>query len=371
MWQRVSGSLHGSVQEIERLWSVRPTYRILLLAVICLAACGALIFSFETWLDKMTIGWGPTALLLLWTAIGTVTGAAVHLVYSTLVGWIGWQKSPPHEAANAPAQESHEFASQFFGVVGVIYAVLVAFVVVTAWQARSDAENLTIEEQHNVDYLFHLNEKYPSENATVIRYLLRDYAVYTLAEWAQMAREAPLCRDISESDITCIDSLGSVSNRANLLAHCIGDLTVALPSSTRARGYDGNEQGLWGYRVRYQQDLTVLEGISENRQERRARYNERTVQPILWLAFLFGALILSGMSYFVSGQRARGQLVRTCALFGMVGMMTAVGLVFDRPLAGTTQISGGGWTRLIRHFNHDLLKEPIQARYFKTYCGPD
>lgn len=366
-WTSSGGTFRKLLEAMERSWAARPAYRILLFGIICVAVSSAFLFSFETWLDKRTIGWGPTALLLLWTAIGTVTGAAVHVVYSTIVQWTPWRES---SQPDTPARESHEFASQFFGVVGVIYAVLVAFVVVTAWQARTDADDLTIQEQHNVDYLFHLNEAYPSETARAVRYLLRDYAVYTLAEWAQMTREAPLCRDISESDISCFYSMGAVSKQANLLAHCIGDLTIAPPSKP-LRGYKGSEAAQSAYQVLYQQDLNSLEGISENRQERRARYNQRTLQPILWAAFLLGALILSGMSYFVSGQRARGKLVRTCALFGMVGMMTAIGLVFDRPFAGTTQISGSGWSRLIKHFDHDLANEPIQAGYFAKYCPRD
>jgi hypothetical protein len=40
--------------------------------------------------------------------------------------------------------------------VGVIYAVLVAFVVVTAWQTNDHAKDLTMQEQHEVDDMFHL-----------------------------------------------------------------------------------------------------------------------------------------------------------------------------------------------------------------------
>lgn len=375
MWQRARASCGGFCQEVSASWAARPIYRVLLIIVICLTVCGALFFSFETWLDKITVDWGPTALLVLWTAIGTVTGGAVHFVYTTVLEWAGWQRSTSTPGPEAQTRDSLELASQFFAVVGVIYAVLVAFVVVTAWQARSNADDLTIQEQHNVDYLFHLNEPYPSEQAETIRYLLRDYAVNTLAEWAQMARETPLCRDISESDISCFESVGAVSNQANLIAHCIGDLTISLPSYPLNPRYNtsGRKLKTWQLQELYQQDLTILEGISENRQERRARYNERTLQPILWVAFLLGALLLSGMSYFVSGQRAREQLVRTCALFGMVGMMTAIALVFDRPLAGTTQINGSGWTRLIRHFDHDLTEDAKQKKslapgYFERNC---
>jgi hypothetical protein len=373
----VRASFYGFFQKVQAAWVARPIYRALLF-IVCLAVFAALFFSFQTSLDKKTIGWGATTLLLLWTAIGIVTGCAVHFVFSTVLGWTGWQESPAmppvHGAAPAAINHSPDIASHFFAVVGVIYAVLVGFLVATAWQARAEAVDLTIAEQHNVDYLFHLNEAYPSKDARIIRYLLRDYAVDTFAEWAQMAREESLCRDVSESDIYCFDSVGAVSKRANLLAHCIGDLTMRLLSSPLDADTKKTEQSPWQYRALYQEDLTALEGISETRQERRARYKERMLQPILWSAFLLGALFLSGVSYFVSGQKARDQLVRPCALFGMMGIMTAIALVSDRPLAGTTQVDGSGWTRLIRHFNHDLSdpkQKVVPPGYFQENCDSD
>jgi hypothetical protein len=245
-------------------------------------------------------------------------------------------------------------AGHFVGVVGVIYAVLVAFVVVTAWQARARAEDLMIQEQHSVDYLFHLDDAYPSEQATIIRYLLRDYAVNTYAEWNQMERGLPLCTDISESDIDCFQSSGAISKRANLLAHCVEELSVNLSSLKTWQRLRSNE-------VIYQQGMMAVQVILESRAERRLRYGERTLQSILWTAFFFGALLLAAMTYFVSGQRRFDQLVRTCALFGMVGMMSAIALVFDRPYSGKTHVDGSGWATMVAHFDRDLKEEG--ARY--------
>lgn len=343
------------------------TYRIYAPLVVLAAGFAAWELasrSVASSIDDRTLGWSAGWILVLWMGIGLATGATVHVVFWLLLVPYRQrlQAGGPHQAAGA---HSHEIAPHFFAVVGVIYAVLVAFVVVTAWQVRARAEDLMIEEQHSVEYLFHLNEAVGSPPARNLQFLLRDYAVYTSAEWGQMQRGEPICRDISESDITCFGSESAVSKRANLLAHCITVLTVRAPAAhpywrgTPDFAVEQHNNAI------YEQSLRVLQGIMESRAERRLRYNERTLQPILWTAFLLGALLLAGMTYFVRGQSFGGQCLRTCALFGMVGMMSAIAVVFDRPFAGTTHVDGSAWDQMVAHFNQDLdyKKSPDLLNY--------
>lgn len=340
----------------------RVTYRVyapLIVIVAVVIAWELVSHSVASAIDDQTLGWNPGWILVLWMGIGLATGAVVHVVFwSLLVPYRHrLQERRSRQADGAPlgevdARHSHEIAPHFFAVVGVIYAVLVAFVVVTAWQVRARAEDLMIQEQHSVDYLFHLNEAVNSSRARHLQFLLRDYAVYTLAEWGQMQRGERICRDISESDIACFGSEGAVSKRANFLAHCITMLTVSLPTAQSHERMDFAAQQR--NNALYTQSLRVLQVILESRAERRLRYNERTLQPILWTAFLLGALLLAGMTYFVLGQSFGGQCLRTCALFGMVGMMSAIAVVFDRPFAGTTHVEGSEWGQMVTHFNRDL-----------------
>ena len=75
---------------------------------------------------------------------------------------------------NARPKRPHEIEGHFLGVVGVIYAVLVAFVVVTAWQARDDAEAIALQEQHAIDEVFHMYEGYGGSSAPPILAMLRN-----------------------------------------------------------------------------------------------------------------------------------------------------------------------------------------------------
>ncbi|MBV9719259.1 MAG: hypothetical protein JOZ77_08060 [Candidatus Eremiobacteraeota bacterium] len=359
-WHRFLAIARECYLAARAIASTYPIYAAVVVALATFAACELASNSVASKIDERTLQWSPGWILVSWMAIGLATGAAVHVVFWLLLTPYRrhlrdrhLSESRTETAHTASGGHSHEIAPHFFAVVGVIYAVLVAFVVVTAWQVRARAEELMIGEQHSVDYLFHLNGSLDVPNARQLQFLLRDYAVYTSAEWGQMQLGEPICRDISESDTTCFGAEGAVSRRANILAHCITELSLKLPAE---HFYQNVAPKLAEQQqdVLYRQSLRLLQGILENRAERRLRYSERTLQPILWTAFLLGALLLAGMTYFVRGQSFGGQLLRTCALFGMVGMMTAIAVVFDRPFAGTTHVEGIAWAQMVTHFNEDL-----------------
>lgn len=307
-------------------------------------------FSVIANLVKTSVEWSPAWLLIVWIGLGVLAGALIHVVLSVCGLWFsGSRRAPwPH----------HEIESHFVGIVGTIYAVLVAFVVVTAWQARDHAEQLTLQEQHNVYDLFHLAEGYANDKARFIRFMLRDYTNYTAAEWNQMQHEQELCTNTEESDDWCIRPAGAISKHANELAHRIEDCTIAIaPSNPREQ-------------VLYQESLRILQTFSENRAERRLRYRSHTVQLILWVSFLSGALILVIMAYFVAGQDWRSQIVRSMALFAMIGMMVALTLVFDRPFVGRTQIPNGSWNELTKHFDSDLDYAATPYHGLPSTCRP-
>jgi hypothetical protein len=290
----------------------------------------------------------PRYTLLTFIVLGIIVGLVLH--FALIPATVELEK-------RGLLGKYHELASHTVGVVGVIYAVLVAFVVVTAWQARDHAESLTLQEQHNVDDLFHLDAAYPNEETQRIRIMLKYYTMYTQGEWNQMQQEHELCLDTSASSAACIRPEGAPSRHANILAHCIREHTFALRPTTP------QEQ------VIYQEGIGIVQKFSEARDERRLRYQERTLQPILWLSFILGGLVLVGMTYLIAEQDPKSLAVRTSALFAMIGMMVALGLVFDRPFAGQMQVSGSTWKAMLTHFNHDLLEQRIRDQGYPSECG--
>lgn len=324
-----------------------PALLLIPVALTALAAWIVVQFGLITRLERASLDWDPVLLLAVMVLAGGAVGGFVHVVFSLWSKWLVGRRL---------LGEHHEIGNHFVGVVGVIYAVLVAFVVVTAWQARDRAVEVTMAEQNNVDDLFYLVSAYPGSDARTIRFMLRDYTMDTFGEWNQMLHQQRLCSDVLESDITCFKPQGAISRYANRLAQCIRERTFSLSPATP------REQ------VIYQESIKIVQNLAENREERRLRYQQRTLQPILWWSFLLGAFILVGMTYFIIGQDPRSQLVRSAALFSTVGMMVALALVFDRPFAGRMQVPGEAWNVMAQHFDRDLDKKKSPYRGYPLGC---
>jgi hypothetical protein len=317
-------------------------------ALILIAGYLTLTRSWATSLDTLSLHWDPIVLLFRWILLGAFVGFFVHtFLYAGNKLIFGSRKQ---------SERPHEIEGHFLGVVGVIYAVLVAFVVVTAWQARDDAAAITLQEQHAIDEVFHMYEGYAGVS-TPLRAMLRDYSNYTAAEWVQMRYNQELCADTVESDVSCLRPVGAVSKHANALAYCIRRTAIMLDPHTP------REQ------IIYRDSLTLIQSISELRDERRLRYQNRTLQPVLWWSFIIGALIIAVMKYMIAGQEWSKQMVRSMSLFSMVGMMIALALIFDRPFQGEMQVDGSGWSQLTREFDKELGPNVAPYRGLPNRCA--
>jgi hypothetical protein len=281
--------------------------------------------------ESFFLSWNPIALVFAFVILSAALGLLVDWLLARLSRWL--------EKGGHLREQHHEIAGHFIGVVGVIYAVLVAFVVVTAWQTNDHAKDLTMQEQHEVDDLFHLDAAFHNLDDDRIRLMLANYSEVMSDEWQEMKRGDQLCLDTSA---TCPPSSSKPSQQTNRLAHCIREATFDLVPQTRQQ------------QVVYEEGIRLVQSFSENREERRRRYQERALQGALWFSFILGATILVFMTYFVEGQSRVLHGIRTSGFFAMIGMLVALAFIFDRPFVGASQVSGGEWNVLQTHFAQDL-----------------
>jgi hypothetical protein len=289
-------------------------------------------------IEEVTLGWETWFLLLVCVFAGIGTGVVLHFVVSPVGRWFSSHKV---------LSEHHEIAGHFIGVVGVIYAVLIAFVVVTAWQSHRRAEDLTMDEQRSVGDLFQIDGAYHAsyQTANVSRVVLARYLAATSGEWQQMKKGMPLCGEYSKPPKAC--SIKDKDDVAELATDNCGYDVVQLTFATDPHQADDA--------VLYHDGVALARTISDERREIRIHYRERTLPSVIWMAFLLGALILATMTYCVTGQNQRSQLVRTASFFGMIGMMVALALVFDHPFMGKMQIDGDDWGSMQEQFEKALV----------------
>ena len=313
------------------------------LSVVGLLLVGVLILTQPAG-GTGPLRWLPALGLFFIGVGGAGVGIGLHEVFSRL---------PPLSTQEGTYDE---IGGHFLGVVGVIYAVVVAFVVVTAWQQFDHTEEIALQEQRDVNVLFqlagayregrNLHELVDTRRAVLhIRALLRDYAVNMVREWNQMQRGEELCfaNVSSENPPVCrrSDGANSSSNTTNYRIQEIGDNIDFLQPKTRRDA------------AIYEQSIVLFADLLQARDHRRHHYEE-TLPPILWGSFVIGAMIIIVLIYLLGKPDSKEQLVRTSTLCAMIGIMMALAFVFDHPFKGSMGIDASGWCKIIRHFDFEM-----------------
>src|SRR5437762_8309297 len=74
-------------------------------------------------------------------------------------------------------KENHEVAAIIFNAFGLLYGVVVAFVVFVTWSGYDDATKNLQMEANEADDIFHITQAFPDPARKMIQQTLMDYAV--------------------------------------------------------------------------------------------------------------------------------------------------------------------------------------------------
>ena len=205
-------------------------------------------------------------------------------------------------------KENHEVAAIIFNAFGVLYAVVVAFVVFVTWNGYDEAtKNLQLEASQVLD-IFHSARAFPDPASKIIQDGLIDYT--------NSVHNDEL-RRMAGGDIG-IYSTGSLRN---LIAVFDGMNDKSLPN-----------------RELYMESLRRINNLAEYRRLRIFAGND-TVPPMVWLILLVGGLITVSYTYFFGVRNIRGQYIMTSALTIMISLILFLVYVLDHPFTGTGRVS--------------------------------
>jgi Protein of unknown function (DUF4239) len=94
-------------------------------------------------------------------------------------------------------EEHNDVAGFIYAVVGVMYAVLMAFVVIVVWQAYEAAKDTVESEANELAGVYFLADRFPDPERERVRGLARSYArVVVEEEWPLMERGEISARDL-------------------------------------------------------------------------------------------------------------------------------------------------------------------------------
>lgn len=239
--------------------------------------------------------------------LGVIVGVAAIavLVHAVL------QRRFHHEVL----RRHNDVAGFLFSAVGVIYAVVLGFVVVVVW-GKYDATVANVEDEVSaVADLYHTVEAYPNPLRQQLRStLLRYVDTIVRVEWPEMER-------------------GEYSATGDPVLERVGTLTAALvPANAR----ESNAQ---------QQAMSQMLRLYDARR-RRLVHAAPSVPAVLWFALAFGAGAMLAVAFLFGMESRPAQLVMTAILAGLIVMLFVVINEFDSPFSGSVRISDAGWVYL-------------------------
>jgi hypothetical protein len=212
---------------------------------------------------------------------------------------------------------NNEVAGFKFAVIGVFYAVMLAFVVIAVWEDFRKTEAAVRDEAKAVVDLHRLTFALPVEGGAEIRDHLVAYTNDVRErEWATMAVGEP-----SDAVVKDLDRL----------SQAIFDVSPA------------NSQQL----ALYEDALRLLAVMTDNRNE-RLDSSDGSMPWILWFVIIFGGLITLGYPAFFGSTNMVAQILMTAALAELVALAMLLGLGFDYPFTGDVRISPAPFDHALR-----------------------
>lgn len=202
----------------------------------------------------------------------------------------------------------NDVAGPIFATVGVIYAVLLAFVVVIVWQ-NFDRSRSNVQDEANclVDLAMDA-EAFSPEFKKDIRALLYQYAeIVVNEEWPAMAKggAGPHMRGITEK---------------------------------MWRAYSAYEPETEAQKAFFTESIKKLNDLGELRRSRLLDA-QTGVHPILWFVLILGGLVTISFTFFFGAENLKAQLTMAILLAILISLILFTILAMDFPFTGEVSIS--------------------------------
>jgi len=255
-----------------------------------------------------TPGW---VVLLVFMLVPAAVAVGVHAVVRALVPP---EKLLPH----------HDVAGFLVAVVGVLYAVVLGFLVISVWSGFDQAQRNADAEANDASDILYLMRTEPDETRRRERRLLTRYAYEVRdVEWPMLAQ--------AQEDLHA---------RALMVAALQEIASAQVPPGTP----ETEAQRLATLRT------VALESYRSLAAHRRLRILDAYshVQPTLYFTIAAGGLILLTFVYLFGVQNRTLQFLMTALVAAMIGLMIGVIFELDRPYWGALHVSPDAWTLVIQ-----------------------
>jgi hypothetical protein len=221
-------------------------------------------------------------------------------------------------------KENHEVAGFIFNAFGLLYAVLVAFVVFATWTNYDETSKNVEMEANKLSDMFLDANAFPDTMKREIRVAIRDYTKSVVdQEWGLMERHERISPAI-------IQNLRNIWNAY---------LKIDVKALNNPNMYD--------------ESLRQLNQMSEYRRLRWFSSREST-PLVIWLVLIVGGVTCVVFTFFFGTKQIKAQYLMTGVLALTNSMVLFLIYVLDHPFVGYNAISNEPFQTVLHMFQHML-----------------
>jgi hypothetical protein len=204
--------------------------------------------------------------------------------------------------------ESHnQVAGYIYSVVGVVYAVLLAFIVIIVWQKHTEVQVQVEQEANQLGDLYRNARVFPEEVRTRLQNQIRAYSrIVVEKEWPALAK-------------------GETS----------ADAWAAFNQLWRA--YQQVEARNDHERLWYAKSLDQLDQLADYRRLRLLS-NRAAVPALMWVVLVTTGIITIGFSFFFGAPNSSAQALMTAGLSATIGFVLFLIWDLNGPFSGLVRI---------------------------------
>jgi protein-S-isoprenylcysteine O-methyltransferase Ste14 len=231
-------------------------------------------------------------------------------------------------------KEHNDVAGFIYAALGVIYAVLLALVVIAVWEEFGRAR-VTVESEANaLAEIFWLAHELPEPEGPHLQELSRSYAEEVVEEeWPLMEQgETP------SMERTQATPQGWV---------LIDDIRAAL------QGYEPRteaEQEL------YAEGLDQVQRLADARRTRLVQAEE-SIPAVLWVVLVVGGIVAVGFTYLFGLERTWAHSLMVASLAAVIALILFTVGVLDHPFSGGAAIETGAFELVLNRFETSKLSD--------------
>jgi hypothetical protein len=228
----------------------------------------------------------------------------------------------------------NDVAGFIYAALGVIYAVLLALVVIAVWEKYNAASETVEQEANALAEIFWLAHRLPEPEGVELQELARAYAEEVVhTEWPLMEQgQAPLMTQVEETPAgwTLIDDI----------RESIQDIEPKSQADVQL----------------YAEGLDQVQRLADARRSRLVAAEEG-VPGVLWAVLIFGGMAVVGFTYLFGLENTWAHRLMVLTLASVIGLVLFTIGAMEHPFSGGARIGTGAFELVLERFETSKLSD--------------